>query len=66
MFILRLILDKHCNIPLFSRQENVNAKWVSLDLNVKQNVLQIVGEKLARTLATVPLVPSVIPAMEIA
>lgn len=65
-FVVRLILHKHCKIPLFSRQENVNAKWVSPALNVKRNVLQIVGEKLARTLATVLLVPSVILEMEIA
>lgn len=44
----------------------MNAKWVSPALNVKQNVLQIVGEKLARKLATVLLVPFVIQKMEIA
>lgn len=66
LLVVRLILYKHCKIPLFSRQENVNAKWVSPALNVKQNVLQIVGEKLARKLATVLLVPSVIQKMEIA
>lgn len=66
LLVIRLIPYKHCKIPLFSRQENVNAKWVSPALNVKQNVLQIVGEKLARKLATALLVPSVIQKMEIA
>lgn len=66
LFLVRLIHHKHCKIPLFSRQENVNAKWVSPALNVKRNVLQIVGEKHARKLATVLLVPSAIREMEIA
>lgn len=46
------------------RQANVNVKLVSPALNAKWNVHQIGGEKLAKILATVPQVPSVILEME--
>lgn len=43
----------HCNITLFFRQGNVNAKWVSPGLNVKQFVHQTAMVKPVRMHATV-------------